>query len=252
MDRVKGKVAIVTGAARGIGRATARLLAAEGATVVLADIDEKPGRQAAEEITASGGTGLFVPHDVRREEDWNHLVRLVGERFGRIGVLVNNAGIYLIKDLPETTLADLDEIFRTNVRGVFLGMRACAPVMAEQGGGSIVNLSSMDSNVGSDGHTVYGGSKGAVRSMSKDVAIEYSRRGVRVNSIHPGYIHTDMAEYGARVYGKSLEELGDEFPVGHIGEPIDVAYAVLYLASDESKFVTGSELMIDGGATAEG
>ena len=252
MDRVKGKVAIVTGAARGIGRATARLLASEGARVIVADIDEAGGQQTVGEITASGGQALFIRHDVRAEDDWGRLVRQVRDTFDRIDVLVNNAGIYLIKDFTDTTLEDLEQILRTNVSGVFLGMRACAPVMAGQGQGSIINLSSMDGNVGSAGHTAYGGSKGAVRTMTKDVAIEYARRGVRVNSVHPGYIRTPMAEYGARVYGETIEQLGEGFPVGHIGEPIDVAYGVLYLASDESKFVTGSELIIDGGATAAG
>jgi NAD(P)-dependent dehydrogenase (short-subunit alcohol dehydrogenase family) len=140
----------------------------------------------------------------------------------------------------------------TNVRGVFLGTRACAPVMAGQGQGSISTLSSMDGHVGSPGHIAYGGSKGAVRTRTKDVAIEDARRGVRVHSVHPGSIHTHTAEYGARVCGGMLEELGEGCPVGPIGEPIDVAYGVLSLASDASTCVTGSEFISDGGATAAG
>jgi NAD(P)-dependent dehydrogenase (short-subunit alcohol dehydrogenase family) len=250
MGRVSEKVAIVTGAAAGIGRAAALLLAREGAAVIVVDVDETGGAETSQVIANNGAKSAFFPYDVRSEEAWRLLVREVTAGFGRIDVLVNNAGIYLIRDLARTTVEDLDEILTTNVRSVFLGMKHCAPVMAHQKRGSIVNVSSMDGNVGSAGHTAYGGSKGAVRTMTKDVAIEYAGHGVRVNSIHPGYIRTKMAEYGARVYGETLEELGAEFPMGHIGEPIDVAYGVLYLASDESRFVTGAELAIDGGALA--
>jgi NAD(P)-dependent dehydrogenase (short-subunit alcohol dehydrogenase family) len=253
MNRVKDKVAIVTGAARGIGRATARLLALEGAEVILTDIEEPAGRQAAEAIAGeTGGRAHFLAHDVRDQQDWRQLVDHVLARHKRIDILVNNAGIYLIKPLPQTTLEDLESLWSVNVRGVFLGMRQVAPIMSEQrGGGAIVNISSMDGNVGSDGHTAYGGTKGAVRAMTKDVAIEFAKKKVRVNSIHPGYIHTEMAEMGARYYKQTIEQLGEDFPVGHIGQPNDVAYGVLYLASDESRFVTGAELAIDGGAMAE-
>lgn len=246
MDRMKGKVALVTGAGRGIGRACAQLLAREGARVVVTDLDDEPGRETAETI----GEALFLHHDVRSEADWRRVVDAARERFGRIDALVNDAGIYLIKDTAETSLEELHEIFRTNVDGVFLGMKLVAPIMAERGGGSIVNLSSMDGIVGSEGHAAYGASKAAVRVMTKCTALELAKKKVRVNSVHPGYIHTRMAEYGAKQYGETLEELGEEFPVGHIGEPMDVAWGVLYLASDESKFVTGSELVIDGGATS--
>jgi len=250
MGRLSEKVAIVTGAAGGIGRATALLLAREGATVLNVDIDERGGAETMALIVNGGRNSVFFPYDVRSEEAWRLLVREACRDFGRVDVLVNNAGLYLIRDLARTTVEDLDEILSTNVRSVFLGMKHCAPVMAQQKRGSIVNISSMDGNVGSAGHTAYGGSKGAVRTMTKDVAIEYASHGVRVNSVHPGYIRTRMAEYGARVYGETLEELGAEFPMGHIGEPIDVAYGVLYLASDESRYVTGAELAIDGGALA--
>jgi NAD(P)-dependent dehydrogenase (short-subunit alcohol dehydrogenase family) len=250
MGRVSEKVAIVTGAGAGIGRATALLLAREGATVLAVDLDERAGAETAGLIVNGGRKSTFHACDVRSEEAWRLLVREACDQFGRVDILVSNAGIYLIRDLARTTLEDLDEVLRTNVYGVFLGMKYCAPVMAQQKRGSIVNICSMDGNVGSAGHTVYGASKGAVRTMTKDVAIEYAAHGVRVNSIHPGYIRTRMAEYGARVYGETLEELGAEFPMGHIGEPLDVAYGVLYLASDESRFVTGAELAIDGGALA--
>jgi NAD(P)-dependent dehydrogenase (short-subunit alcohol dehydrogenase family) len=251
MDRVKEKVIIVTGGARGIGRATAKLLAKEGAVVVIADIAEDDAEKTAREITADGGRASCVRHDVREEADWKSLVAHVKKASKRIDVLVNNAGVYLIKDLKKTSLEAFEAIMATNARGVFLGMKYCAPVMAERKKGSIINLSSMDGNVGSEGHVAYGGSKGAVRTMTKHAAIEYAKQGVRVNSIHPGYIDTDMAKYAMKVYGENRKELGEEFPLGHIGEPMDVAYGVLYLASDESKFVTGAELAIDGGAMAK-
>jgi NAD(P)-dependent dehydrogenase (short-subunit alcohol dehydrogenase family) len=246
--RVHGKVAIVTGGGKGIGLATAELLAREGARVIIADYDEKAGRTAAKAI---GRAARFIRHDVRLEEDWEALVTAVRKDFRRIDILVNNAGIYLIKPLAETTVDDLEGVLATNVRGVFLGMKHVAPVMIRQKHGSIVNLSSMDGNVGGEGLAAYGASKGAVRTLTKDAAIEYAKRGVRVNSIHPAYIRTDMARYGAKREGQSLKELGEEFPMGRIGEPIDVAYGVLYLASDESRYVTGAELAIDGGALAE-
>ena len=248
MGRVQGKIAVVTGGAKGIGRATAELLAREGARVIIADLDEARGKAAANKIRRRA---QFVRHDVRKEEDWTALADYVKRKFRRIDVLVNNAGIYLIKPVAETTVEDLEEILATNVRGVFLGMKHFAPLMAQRKRGSIINISSMDGNVGSEGHAAYGGSKGAVRAMTKDVAVEYAKKGVRVNSIHPAYIRTAMARYGAKVYGQTLKELGEEFPVGHIGEPIDVAYGVLFLASEESRYVTGGELAIDGGVLAQ-
>ena len=190
MGRVKGKVAIVTGGAKGIGRATAELLAHEGARVIIADIDAARGRAAATKI---GRRARFVRHDVREEEDWKALVDQVRREFCRIDVLVNNAGIYLIKPVARTTVEEFENIHATNVRGVFLGMKHVAPVMARQRRGSIINIASMDGNVGSEGHTAYGGSKGAVRTMTKDVAVEYAKKGVRVNSIHPGLVHTPMS-----------------------------------------------------------
>ena len=247
MGRVQGKIAVVTGGAKGIGRATVELLAREGARVIIADLDEARGKVTAKRIRGV----QFVRHDVREEDDWIALTDYVRTRFRRIDVLVNNAGIYLIKPVGETTVEELETILATNVRGVFLGMKHFAPFMAQRKSGSIINLSSMDGNVGSEGHTAYGGSKGAVRAMTKDVAIEYAKKGLRVNSVHPAYIRTAMAQYGAKVYGQTLKELGEEFPMGHIGEPIDVAYGVLFLASEESRYVTGAELAIDGGVLAQ-
>ncbi len=250
MGRVDGKVAIVTGGGRGIGRECARLLSAEGARVYITDRDEGPGQDAAAGIRSEGGTATFLPQDVSREEDWRRVVAEVTRRESRIDVLVNNAGLYVIESLEDSTLECLRRIFETNVHGVFLGIRHVAPVMAEQGGGSIVNMSSMDAFAGASGFTIYGGSKGAITTMTRDAAIELADRRVRVNSVHPGYIRTRMAAYGAEKEGVTVDQLGEEFPLGTIGEPIDVAWGVLYLASDESRWVTGIQLPIDGGILA--
>jgi NAD(P)-dependent dehydrogenase (short-subunit alcohol dehydrogenase family) len=246
-QRVRGKLAVVTGGARGIGYAIASLLAQNGARVVIADIDDVQGKAAAKRI---GAMSRFERLDVRNEAEWEALAERLERRHRRIDVLVNNAGIYLIKPITETTLEEFDDILAVNVRGVSF-MKYVAPAMARRRAGSIVNLSSMDGIVASEGLAAYSASKGAVRLMTKAVALEFATKGVRVNSIHPAYIRTRMARYGARKTGKTLAQLGKEFPIGRIGEPIEVAYAALYLASDESRFVTGGELVIDGAATAE-
>ena len=250
MGRVSGKVAIVTGGGRGIGRACAGLLAREGARVYLTDRDEGPGREAEAEIRGEGGDATFVAQDVSVEADWERVVERVRGDAGRIDILVNNAGLYVIEPLETSTLECLERIFATNVHGVFLGIKHVAPVMAGGGGGSIINMSSMDAFAGAEGFTIYGGSKGAITTMTRDAAIELAGRRVRVNSVHPGYIRTRMAEYGARKEGRTVDELGEDFPLGTIGEPIDVAWGVLYLASDESRWVTGTQLRIDGGVLA--
>jgi NAD(P)-dependent dehydrogenase (short-subunit alcohol dehydrogenase family) len=250
-NRVKGNTAIITGAAHGIGRACAKLLAEEGAVVYLTDRDDDAGEESAAGIREAGGDASFLHQDVSHEADWERVVSLVRAARRHIDILVNNAGLYVIASLEESTLDCMRRIFETNVYGVFLGMKHVAPVMAERGGGSIINISSMDAVVGAERLSIYGGSKGAVLTMTRDVAIEYAKRGVRVNSVHPGYIRTRMATYGAKQEDTTVGELGEDFPMGRIGEPIDVAWGVLYLASEESRWVTGTQLRIDGGATAE-
>jgi len=250
MNRVDGKTAIVTGGARGIGRAVAQMLADEGARVAVTDVDDA-GTKTVDLITDAGGEAIFLKHDVTSEEDWKRVVREVTDTFGVADVLVNNAGIYHIEPVAEMSVEDWKALMDVNVTGVFLGLKHCTPPMAEQGQGSVVNLSSVAGLVGVSGHTCYGASKGAVRIMTKDAAMELAETGVRVNSVHPAYIDTEMADYGAEAQDATKEELDAMHPIGHMGEPDDVAYAVLYLASEESKFMTGSELVLDGGFTAQ-
>ena len=251
MGRVDGSIAIVTGGAKGIGRASAEMLAVEGAQVAVTDVDEEAGTETGNDITNAGGEAAFFEHDVAAEDDWERVVAATEDTFGAPDVLVNNAGIYQIAPIDEVTVEDWRQLMDVNVTGVFLGMKHCTPLMREQDRGSVINLSSVAGLIGLAGHSCYGASKGAVRTMTKDAAIELAEAGVRVNSIHPAYIDTQMADYGAEVQGASKEELDAMHPIGHMGEPDDVAYAVVYLASEESKFVTGTELVLDGGFTAQ-
>ena len=251
MARVEGKVALVTGGGSGIGRACCVRLAEEGARVVVTDIDADRGNETVQELEGASGQGLFIEHDVTDEGQWESVVNQAEEAYGGVDVLLNNAGIYLIKPLAETTLEEWNNLMAINVTGVFLGMKHVAPGMAEKGGGSIINLSSVAGLMGVPGHALYGASKGAVRIMTKDVAMEYAPYQVRVNSLHPGYINTGMAEYGAEAAGTTVEELGREmYPLGRVGEPEDVANTVLFLASEESKYTTGAEFVVDGGGSA--
>ena len=245
MGRLDGKVAIVTGGARGQGAAEASLFRAEGAEVVITDVLADAGRAHAQSIGAT-----FLPHDVRSEEEWNELVRQVVERHGRIDGLVNNAGIYRRGKLADTSLEDYRHMIDVNQVGVFLGMKAVAPTMIAQRSGSIVNISSVAGLIGSPGAIAYGASKFAVRGMTKSAAMELARSEVRVNSIHPGMIETAMM---TEVTGGSAER-HDRFaaavPLRRPAEPDEVAALALYLISDESRYCTGSEFVIDGGMTA--
>ena len=258
MTRVAGKVAMVTGAAAGIGEATARLLAREGANVVLTDVDDSAGARIADEIVAAGANALYLHHDVSSEAHWQAAVRIAVERFGRLDVLVNNAGIAWGGPPEEESLERWRKLMSVNLDGVFLGTRQAILAMKRQApaGGSIINISSIEGLVGDPNLSTYNASKGGVRLYTKAVALycARSRLNIRVNSVHPGYVWTPMVE-------DYLESQGDAkagrtaldalHPIGHVGEPDDVAYGVLYLASDESKFVTGAELVIDGGYTAQ-
>lgn len=258
MSRVTGKIALVTGAASGLGAASARLLAREGAAVILADIDRGAGERVLRDIEAGGGTGLFVDLDVAREDDWVRTMATIKQRFGRLNVAVNAAGTNIARSFPtDTTLEDWRHLMSINLDGVFLGTKHCLTAMQDSDpvNGSIINISSIMGLVGMQGIAAYNASKGGVCLYSKSVALSCAERqlNVRVNTIHPGFIDTPLLRTAMARFSDSAEaqRVYDALqPVGHLGEPDDIAYGVLYLASDESKFVTGSELVIDGGYTA--
>jgi NAD(P)-dependent dehydrogenase (short-subunit alcohol dehydrogenase family) len=247
-----GKTAFVTGGAGGIGRAAALRLAEEGAAVAVADRDTERGRETVELLAAKGHDAAeFYELDVTDEEHWKRAADAALARFGRIDTLVNNAGRYLIRALTDTTVADWDLIMNVNAKGVFLGLRTFAPIIAAGGGGSIVNMSSTTALSGILDRTAYSASKAAVRVMSRCVAVEYASVGVRVNAVFPGFVRTAIADQGAEAAGKPIEEIGwDVTPLGRIGEVDDVASTVLFLASDEARHITGAEFVVDGGLTA--
>jgi 3(or 17)beta-hydroxysteroid dehydrogenase len=254
MDRVKGKSAIITGAAGGLGRAIASLLADEGASVTVTDVNEAGVRQVAEEITAGGGRAIFIKHDVSSEGDWRRVIERTVAEFGRLDVLVNNAGIMIVREIQKMTLEEWRRLMSINLDGVFLGTKHAVPAMIKSGGGSIINMSSAAGIIGTaDNTAAYSASKGGVRLFTKACALEFSKAGhnynIRVNSIHPGVIDTPMVA-AMRQPGVVGDGMLSIMPVGGLGKPIDIAYGALYLASDESRLVTGAELVIDGGWTA--
>lgn len=267
MTRLDGRVALVTGAARGLGAAIAERLAGAGAAVVLTDVLEQLGRATAARIADGGGDTLFLRHDVTSESDWEAVIAAVVERFGGLDVLVNNAGIILMKRTEETTLEEWRRLAAVNLDGVFLGTRSAIGAMkaraaASPAGGSIVNLSSTAGITGAAIAPAYSMTKGGVRLFTKATALEFARLGyrVRVNSVHPGLTETDMGEEvvaGLVRLGmnedldSSRQALTARHPIGRLGRPADVAAAVLFLASDDSAYITGSELVVDGGFTAQ-
>jgi 3(or 17)beta-hydroxysteroid dehydrogenase len=251
--RVAGKVALVSGAASGLGRATARRLVAEGARVAIADIDREGGDAVAREL---GDAALFVPLDVTEAGAWDAAVARTVEAFGRIDVLVNNAGVVMLGDVETLSLEDWRRVHAVNLDGVFLGCKYGIGAMRRSGGGSIVNLSSVSGLVGGHNMAAYNSSKGGVRLLTKSVALHCARAGygIRCNSIHPTFIDTAMLDamlVTARDPAGARAKLARQVPLGVIGEPDDVAHLVVYLASDESKFVTGAEFVVDGGLTAQ-
>jgi NAD(P)-dependent dehydrogenase (short-subunit alcohol dehydrogenase family) len=249
--RLAGKVALISGAARGMGAEEGRLFAKEGAKVVLGDVLEAEGKAVAEEIRAAGGEATFVRLDVTREADWEVAAATAERLHGRLDVLVNNAGIGGGGRIEDTTLEQWERTMAVNATGVFLGTRAVIAAMRRAGGGSIVNISSQLGLVGTDNSSPqYQASKGAVRLLTKATAIQYAPEGIRANSVHPGPIVTPMTER-RRADPEQRRLMVSRIPLGRYGEPREVALGVLYLASDEASFVTGSELVIDGGWTAQ-
>ena len=249
--RLAGKGALVSGAARGIGAAIARLFAAEGAKVLIGDILEAEGRQVAADIVAAGGTACFVCLDVTREADWQQAIALAVTRFGALHILVNNAGTGTSGKVEEVALEEWNRVMDVNATGVFLGTKTALPALRQVGQSSIINISSQLGLVGVDNSSPqYQASKGAVRLLTKATAIQYAAAGIRANSVHPGPIATPRtAERRAdpQHYAVTVSRV----PLGRYGQPEDVAYGVLYLASDEALYVTGAELVIDGGWTAQ-
>ncbi len=252
--RLANKVALISGGARGMGAVEAKLFAKEGAKVIIGDMLEAEGRKVEAEINEAGretgGECVFVPLDVSNEDAWQRAVNEAVSRFGKLDILVNNAGIYRAHVVEETTVAEWDQVMDINAKGVFLGTKYAIPEMRKAGGGSIVNISSVAGLVGSRETTAYTASKGAVRLLTKSTAIQYASEGIRANSIHPGTIETPMTE-GLLANEAHRADRMNRTPIGRLGQPEDVAYGALYLASDEASFVTGSELVIDGGRTAE-
>ena len=249
--RLAGKVAFISGGARGMGAEEARLFAREGARVAFGDVLEDEGRKVEAEIAEAGGEALFVRLDVTSESDWQNAISATVDRFGKLDVLVNNAGVLALEIVENITVEEWDRVMDVNAKGVFLGTKAAIPEMRKAGGGSIVNISSISGNVGQDLiQAGYNASKGAVRLLTKATAIQYASEGIRVNSVHPGGTMTPMTEFSWGDPELHKERVARN-PLGRYGQPIDIAYGVLYLASDESSYVTGSELVIDGGFTAQ-
>jgi cyclopentanol dehydrogenase len=251
MGRLDGKVALISGGARGQGATEGRMMAQEGAKVVLGDILDEQGRAVEAEIRAAGGAATYVHLNVTSESDWQSAVQTAESTYGGLHVLVNNAGILIRATIEETTEDDFDRIMAVNVKGVFLGTKHAIPAMRRAGGGSIVNISSTAGLVGSPGETAaYSATKGGVRLFTKSTAIQHASDNIRCNSVHPGPIATDMIK-DMLEDPEQWEQRMRRLPLKRPGRPEDIAYGVIYLASDESSYVTGAELVIDGGTTAE-
>jgi NAD(P)-dependent dehydrogenase (short-subunit alcohol dehydrogenase family) len=266
MNRLDGKVALISGAARGIGGETAQLMAGAGAKVVVADVLDDRGRQTAAGIRSAGGEADYAHLDVSREEDWIAAINLATSRFGKLDILVNNAGVFIGKGIEEISLDEWNKLVAVNMTGVFLGTRLAAPALREAAKGSehgsaIVNLASIAGIVGSQLDPLYSMTKGGVTLFTKSAALEFARKGyrIRVNSIHPGVIQTDM---GAQTFVARAQRTGgndtaavrqvvtDSVPWGRLGVPMDIAKGIVFLASDDAGYMNGAGLVVDGGVTA--
>jgi cyclopentanol dehydrogenase len=250
MDRLKGKVALISGGARGQGAAEARLFVSEGAKLVIGDVLDDQCRRTADEINAKVSARSVIPlHlDVTRAADWRAAVESCQREFGGLDILVNNAGIYNVKGIDETSEEEWDSIVNINQKGVWLGMKHTVPAMRKRGAGSIINISSIYGLIGSPGSAAYHGTKGAVRLLTKSAALQYAPDKIRVNSIHPGAILTPMLDI---IPAEELKPIIDATPLKRAAQPEEVGWCAVFLASDEASFVTGSELVVDGGYTAQ-
>ena len=248
--RLENKVALISGGARGMGAVEAKMFLQEGAKVVIGDVLDEDGKQTEAEINEAGGECVFVHLDVTDETAWQDAVAAAVDRFGKLDILVNNAGIARINNVEDTTSDEWDLVMDINAKEVFLGTKAAIPEIRKAGGGSIVNISSIAGLTG--GRTSsYAASKGAVRLLTKSSAIQYAGEGIRCNSVHPGVIETPMTTPMMLNTQEGRDLNASRHPLGRVGQPEDIAYGVLFLASDESSFMTGSELVIDGGLTAQ-
>lgn len=267
MSRLDGKVALLSGAARGIGAETARQMAKAGAKVVVGDVLEDRARETVGEINGAGGSAMFVKLDVTSEASWTAAVNLATKQHGGLDILVNNAGLFLGRDFMDVGIEEWNKLVAVNMTGVWLGTKMCAPALAERGnssrhGSAIVNLASVAGLVGSQLDPLYSMTKGGVTLFTKSSALAFGRKGwkIRVNSIHPGVIETDM---GAQTYSARAKQLGTndvegaravalkQHPIGRLGVPEDIALGIVFLASDDAGFMTGSGMVVDGGLTAQ-
>ena len=249
MNRLDGRVALVTGAASGIGKATAHRLASEGAAVLVTDIAGEAGEAVVKEITDAGGRAAFFRHDVTSERDWEAATARAVEVFGSLDILVNNAGMGDLKTIEDTTLEEWNRTIDIDQTGVFLGMKVAAPYLKKSEHASIINISSIFGTSGGFGTSpAYHAAKGAVRTLTKNAALHWATAGIRVNSVHPGFIETPILEPARGT--EFWDAMTAVTPMGHLGQPDDIAAGVTYLASDDAKFVTGLELYIDGGYIA--
>ena len=249
--RLAGKVALISGAASGMGRSEASIFAQEGAKVLVGDILESEGRDVAETIVKGGGTARFVKLDVTSESAWQEAVKAAETSYGKLDVLVNNAGISGTFDPDLMSTSAWDQLMSVNARGVFLGMKSAIPAMQRAGGGAVVNISSISGFVGQDAvHMAYNASKGAVRLMTKTAAVQNARHNIRVNSVHPGFM-PPMLSSKASADPVLRERWMRAVPMKRAGRVEEVAYAVLFLASDEASYITGTELVVDGGFLAQ-
>ena len=249
MQRLKGKVALITGAGSGIGRAEAVLFAREGAKVIVADINEEKGKETVKEIISNGGEAVFMKLDVTDPKQWQEVVNKAIEQYGKVDILVNNAGILISKSIEEMTIEEWDKVIKVNLYGTFYGCKFILPAMKRAGGGVIINTGSIMAFVAYPNEVSYEASKGAVRLLTKSVAIEYAKYNIRVNCLCPGNTRTPMNEPWLKD-PKLKEEILRPQIIKRFADPMEIAYGALFLASDESSFMTGADLVIDGGYTA--
>lgn len=247
-ERLAGKIALVTGGASGIGAAHARVFAANGAKVVVCDIQDTMGKEVVSGINANGGTAIYKHLDVTDGDSWAKAVKATKKEFGGLSTLINNAGIANLKGVEEEDLEGFNRVVAVCQTGVWLGMKTAMPLLKKAQGAAVVNISSLYGIIGTPSMISYHGAKGAVRIMTKSAALEYAQQGVRVNSVHPGIIDTPLARTVPQEY---MDNLVAVTPMGRVGRPEDIAYASLYLCSDEAAFVTGTEVVVDGGWGAQ-